>query len=156
MKKQFTVKWVIRNFESLSPAELYAILQLRNDVFVVEQNCIFQDADNKDQQCIHVMGWNDAQLLAYSRIADPGVMYEEAGIGRVVTARSVRRQGLGKELIITTLEEIARIHGRVPVKLGAQLYLKNFYSVFGFQPEGEIYLEDGIEHIRMSRAAPIS
>ncbi|HSU27980.1 MAG TPA: GNAT family N-acetyltransferase [Chitinophagaceae bacterium] len=141
--------WVLKKFDDLDARELYAILQLRHEVFVVEQNCVFQDADDKDFSCLHLMAWQDGKLVAYSRIAPPGKIYAEASIGRVVTSPALRKKGLGKELMELSLKEIEKRYGPVPVKLGAQLYLKKFYTDLGFLQAGPPYLEDGIEHIEM-------
>jgi ElaA protein len=143
------VTWICKKFYELTPEELYVILQLRNEVFVVEQNCVYQDLDNKDQVALHLIGWDEKKLVAYSRLIPPGVSYPEPSIGRVVTSPSARRKGLGKELMQQSIFEVKKLFGDGPVKLGAQLYLKNFYSSFGFMQTSEIYLEDGIPHIEM-------
>src|SRR6266540_4301244 len=138
------VNWLLKKFDDLTSQELYAILQLRNEVFVVEQNCVFQDAYNKDQLSYHLMGWNDEMLVAYSRIIPPGIVYEFPSIGRVVTSPHARRNGKGKNLMKESIEAVQKLFGNVTIKLGAQLYLKNFYESFGFIQTGDIYLEDGI------------
>lgn len=143
--------WILKKFEALTPFELYAILQLRNEVFVVEQNCVFQDADDKDQDCYHLMGMTGNKLVAYTRLVPPGVIYPEISIGRVVTSPAVRRHGAGRELMTTSIDTCYRLFGREPIRIGAQLYLKRFYESFGFQQVSEVYLEDGIEHIYMRK-----
>jgi len=143
------LKWIVKNFEDLTAHELYAIIRLRNEVFVVEQNCVFLDTDNIDLHCRHLMGWENNLLKAYTRLVPPGTMYKEPSIGRVVTSSSARRTGMGRQLMIESLNRLHTIYGKVPVRIGAQLYLKDFYASFGFQPYGEIYLEDGIKHIEM-------
>lgn len=143
------MNWVLKKFEELTPAELYAILQLRNEVFVVEQNCIFQDADNKDQPSFHLMGWDADRLVAYTRIVPPGIIYPEPSIGRVVTAPAARRKGLGKELMVETINQIEKLYRKIPIRIGAQRYLIPFYESFGFVIDGETYLEDGIPHVEM-------
>lgn len=143
------MNWACKKFDELSPYELYAILQLRNEVFVVEQNCIFQDADNKDQDSLHVMGWKDDLFVAYTRIVPAGIIYKEISIGRVVTSIKIRRSGIGKELMERSMDYIYKIFGNVPIKIGAQLYLKHFYEELSFTQSSDIYLEDGIEHIEM-------
>ena len=140
---------MIKKFDDLSPLELYKIMQLRNEVFVAEQNCVYQDADNKDQSSWHFMGWGDDKLIAYTRILPPGLVYAGASIGRVVTSPSARRGGIGRELMKKSIEQVKKLFGKIPVKIGAQLYLKKFYTSLGFQPTSEIYLEDNIEHIEM-------
>jgi ElaA protein len=142
-------KWKLIKFQELSPEELYLILQLRNDVFVVEQNCVFQDADGVDPGCLHLMGLVGQQLAAYTRLVPPGAMYQQASIGRVVTARTFRGTGIGRELMEKSIELVYKSIGVQPIKIGAQLYLKKFYSSLGFQQVSNVYLEDGIEHIYM-------
>jgi ElaA protein len=146
------VNWVLKKFDELAPQELYSILQLRNEVFVVEQNCVFQDADNRDQFSFHLMGWEGEKLIAYSRIIPPGMVYEFPSIGRVVTSPLARRNGVGKILMKESIKAIEKLFGNAAIKLGAQLYLKKFYESFGFIQCGEIYLEDGIQHIEMMRS----
>jgi ElaA protein len=146
------INWQSKKFDELRPYELYAILRLRNEVFVVEQNCVFQDADDKDQQSFHFMGWQEKDLVAYTRIVPPGLIYPEASIGRVVTSPSKRGNGLGKELMEQSLKQVIILFGPVTVKIGAQIYLKSFYTSFGFRQSSDIYMEDGIEHIAMIRS----
>lgn len=141
----------IKTFELLTPIELYLILQLRNEVFVVEQNCVFQDADNKDQESLHLMYWNNNELIAYCRLLPPGLAYNEMSIGRVVSSLKYRKTGAGKLLIAEAIQQIHHQFGSGPIRIGAQCYLIEFYASFGFIEEGEMYLEDGIEHIEMVR-----
>jgi ElaA protein len=147
-----SINWVKKKFEELSVAELYTILRLRAEVFVVEQNCAYLDTDNKDQYCHHLMGWKDDELIAYTRLVPPGVSYEYPSIGRVVTSPTARRGGFGRMLMEKSIEETISLYGETPIRIGAQLYLKDFYSSFGFITSSEIYLEDGIEHIEMTKA----
>jgi ElaA protein len=145
------ITWTVKKFDELSLEELYAILQLRSEVFVVEQNCVFQDMDNKDQSSYHLMGWESNRLLAYTRLIPPGAVYEFSAIGRVVTASLARGSGIGKLLMEKSIHELEQLFGEQPIKIGAQLYLKEFYHSFGFKQAGDIYIEDGIEHIEMIR-----
>ncbi len=147
------ITWYHKHFKELNTTELYQILQLRNEVFIVEQNCPFQDLDEKDLKCYHLMGFDtDAQkVMAYTRIVPAGVSYEEASIGRVVTSPLARKNGIGKELMQKSIELLEELYGGISIKIGAQLYLKKFYESFGFQQVEEVYLEDGIEHILMVR-----
>ena len=146
-------KWILKKFDDLTSYELYSILQLRNEVFVVEQNCIYQDADNKDQVSYHFTGWVNEKLIAYTRLLPEGVAYKDyVSIGRVVTSPSARGSGIGKELIQRSIEQTNTLFGDIPIKIGAQIYLKIFYSEFGFQQTSDVYLEDGIEHIEMIRS----
>lgn len=144
--------WQCKKFSDLSVGELYDILQLRNEVFVVEQNCSYQDCDGKDFNSYHVTGWVEDKLIAYSRILPPGLSYPDAAsIGRVVTSPLFRRQQIGKKLMIYSLKSLYQIFGKIKVTLSAQLYLKRFYESFHFLQSGESYLEDGIEHIPMEK-----
>jgi ElaA protein len=143
------IQWRCQHFNDLSQHELYAMLQLRSEVFVVEQNCVFLDMDDKDQHCWHVCGWHDEKLVAYTRLVPPGIAYNLASIGRVVTSPSVRRTGIGRSLMKFSIEKTLSLFGKNNIKIGAQLYLKNFYETFGFRQSGDVYLEDGIEHIEM-------
>jgi ElaA protein len=145
------IQWLLKKFEELTPYQLYEILQLRNEVFVVEQNCVFQDADDKDQNAYHLMGFVDDKLIAYTRLLPPGKMYQQASIGRVVTSPSVRKSGVGKELMKQSIDMVYHLFGRQPVRIGAQLYLKKFYESLGFEQASDTYLEDGIEHIYMMK-----
>lgn len=143
------MNWILKKFEDLTPAELYEIMQLRNEVFVVEQNCVYQDADNKDQPSYHLMGRGGDKLIAYTRIIPPGIAYAEPSIGRVVTSPSVRRTGAGRELMLRSIELVHELFGKQPLRIGAQLYLRDFYASLGFLQTSDIYLEDGIEHVEM-------
>ena len=145
------LNWTCRKFSGLTPDELYAILRLRSEVFVVEQNCVFLDMDNKDVYCDHLCGWEEGSLFGYSRIVPCGISYVETSIGRIVSSPAVRGRGVGRELMVQSIETLYRLHGRVPIRIGAQYYLRRFYESFGFVQKGEIYLEDGIEHIEMLR-----
>lgn len=144
-----TTDWILKKFVELTPHELYAIIKLRNEVFVVEQNCVFQDADDKDQPSYHLMGMNKDKIVAYSRIVPPGIAYKEPSIGRVVSSPSLRSTGMGKELMTQSIESLYKLFGNTPIKIGAQVYLLKFYASHGFTSTGDIYLEDGIEHITM-------
>jgi ElaA protein len=143
------INWVLKKFTELTPEELYIILQLRSEVFVVEQNCVFQDMDNKDQACYHLMGYENDKLIATTRLVPSGVIYNIPSIGRVVTSLSARGNGIGRLLMEKSIEETYHLFGKLPIKIGAQLYLLKFYTSLGFIQTGEVYLEDGIEHIEM-------
>lgn len=145
------LNWSYKNFNELLPEELYAILQLRNEVFVVEQNCVFQDADDKDQPSLHLMGWREHKLVAYTRIVPPGLSYKEPSIGRVVTSAQERGKGTGHELMMVSINKVHELYGVGNIKIGAQLYLKKFYESHGFVQTGDVYLEDGIDHIEMTK-----
>ena len=140
-------------FYELSLDELYALMALRQEVFVVEQDCPYLDADGKDQNAWHMMGFDkNEKLIACARIASRGVFYENyASIGRIVSAPSVRGKGVGKKLIYACLEEVEKLFQKQPIKISAQCYLIRFYESFGFETTGEEYLEDNIPHIAMIR-----
>lgn len=142
--------WNLKPFEELSPTELYELLQLRSEVFVIEQQCIYPDMDNKDQKCLHLIGRNaEKVLVAYSRIVPPGVSYAEPSIGRVLTASSVRRLNHGKELLEQSIAATQKRYPQQAIRIGAQTYLIRFYHSFGFREVGDVYDEDGIDHIEM-------
>jgi ElaA protein len=147
------INWSFKSFDQLTTEELYAVLRLRSEVFVVEQNCVFLDMDNKDRHCFHLMGWRGSLLAAYSRIVPAGISYEEISIGRIVTSPASRLGGAGRELLAKSIDHVYNLYGRSDIRIGAQYYLKNFYTSFGFVQKGEIYLEDGIEHIEMLLSA---
>jgi ElaA protein len=144
--------WTLKKFDDLTPHELYAILRLRTEVFVVEQNCVFQDMDNKDQYCHHLMGWIDGRLVACSRLVPAGISYEYPSIGRVVSSPAERGRSIGKALMQQSIKEMIHLYGETPIRIGAQLYLKKFYESFGFRQSGDVYDEDGIDHIQMTRS----
>ena len=144
------MNWICKKFDELTPHELYAILQLRNIVFAVEQNCIYPDMDDKDQNCYHLMGWLDNKLVAYTRLVPKGISYPDyPAIGRVVTSPVIRRTGGGKELMQLSIQKCYELFGNTTIKIGAQLYLKKFYESLGFVQSGGVYDEDGIDHIEM-------
>jgi ElaA protein len=124
-------------------------MQLRMEVFVVEQQCVYQDADNKDPACHHLMCWEGKKLLAYTRLVPPGISYRESSIGRVVSSPSVRGTGIGKILMQKSIGLLKSLYPTHSIKIGAQLYLKKFYESFSFAQTSEPYLEDGIPHIEM-------
>jgi ElaA protein len=145
---------VCKPFAQLTPAELYDLLRLRSEVFVVEQQCVFLDMDNKDQQCHHLLLYQQGRLAAVARLLPAGLYYAETSIGRIVASPVVRGTGLGKELVSAAIAACYELFGAGPIKIGAQLYAKGFYETFGFVPVGEVYDEDGIDHIHMLKASP--
>lgn len=142
--------WHWHRFAELPPALLYDALRLRSEVFVVEQDCVFQDMDGLDQAAEHLCGTDrGGALLAYARLLPPGLKYAEPSLGRVVTALAVRRQGLGRLLMHQALDGCrSRFPGR-SIRIGAQRRLQSFYADFGFATVSAPYLEDGIWHIEM-------
>lgn len=139
----------LKAFNELSTAELYSLLQLRSKVFVVEQDCVYQDIDGKDQKALHVLGYHKGDLVAYTRIFKPGDYFEFASIGRVVVAKSKRDKQFGKLIMEASIKAIEDCFNLQKIKISAQVYLKNFYMDLGFNPVGKEYLEDNIPHITM-------
>ncbi len=146
------IDWSLKKFDTLSVLEMYEILKLRSEVFVVEQNCVFLDMDDKDQFAQHLQGRINGQLVAVVRILPPGLAYDEPSIGRVVSSPAYRKKGVGIELMKKAIEETISLHGQIKIKIGAQLYLKKFYESFGFIQCSETYMEDDIPHIKMIRS----
>ena len=150
-----TLHFVCKHFDDLHLRELYAAIVLRQEVFVVEQNCPYLDADGiRDFEAHHLFCYDEAQqLVAYTRLIPEGISYEGyTSIGRVINASSVRGTGIGKKLMEKSIEEIRRLFGdQYPIKIGAQQYLEKFYGSLGFAQSGEGYLEDDIPHIPMVR-----
>lgn len=141
--------WVYKKFEELTATELYAMLQLRSEVFVVEQNCVYLDIDNKDKKSSHLMAWHGDDLAAYTRLVPPGVSFAEASIGRVVTSPRYRGTGIGITLMQKSIELCLQTYAVMQIRIGAQLYLQKFYTGLGFEQCSEPYDEDGIPHIEM-------
>ncbi|MGV8945843.1 MAG: GNAT family N-acetyltransferase [Lutibacter sp.] len=140
---------LIKSFEELSTKELYAILQLRAEVFVVEQNCVYQDIDGKDKKALHVIGFKNDKIIAYTRIFNAGDYFEKASIGRVVVAKNKRKYGYGHVIFEHSVEAVKEYFKETSIKISAQLYLKNFYESHEFFQVGDGYLEDDIPHIAM-------
>ena len=143
------ITWSCKPFKDLTNEELYEIFHLRIEVFVIEQNCPYQDADGKDLKSFHVQGKQNGKLIAYTRIVPPGVSYMEPSIGRVITSKEARGTGAGKILMTKSIEYLKKEFGNTPIRIGAQAYLQKFYEGFGFVKEGDGYLEDGIPHFIM-------
>ncbi len=143
-------KAFVKKLSDLSPDELYGILQARNEVFVVEQQCVYQDADGYDREALHVVLPYEEGIGAYCRILPPGIKYTEWSIGRVLTAGAARGKKLGHLLMTTALDTIAA-HGGGGIRISAQAYLQRFYESHGFVRIGDEYLEDNIPHIEMLR-----
>lgn len=143
------LKVYIKSFSELTTNELYAILQLRSEVFVVEQNCVYQDIDYKDQKALHVIGIKNDKVVAYTRIFKSGDYFSKASIGRVVVEKNERKYGYGHVIIKDSIKAIENNFKETSIKISAQTYLKKFYESHGFQKVGEEYLEDGIPHIGM-------
>ena len=144
------MRWYDRSFAELTTAELYAIIALRERVFVIEQNCPFLECDGVDQMSRHIWA-DDGEIRAYLRVVPAGARYDEVSIGRVLTAPSARSMGLGKELMARGFEAVRVHHGNVAIRIGAQAYLERFYAELGFRRISDNYDEDGIPHLYMLR-----
>ena len=144
-----TIKWKIKRFEALSLEELYGILQLRSEVFVVEQNCVYQDIDFKDQKAVHLIGEYEGKTVAYARLFKPNDYFEKASIGRVIVKPDYRHLKLGHELMREAIQAVMASFGESQITISAQLYLQRFYESHGFVVTSEVYLEDDIPHIEM-------
>ncbi|ESU22049.1 putative acyltransferase [Flavobacterium cauense R2A-7] len=145
-------KFEIKPFKALSLSELYQILQLRSEVFVVEQKCVYQDIDGKDEKALHLLGVYDGVLVAYARLFQPGDYFEFASIGRVIVKQEYRDKKWGHDLIREAIKGISEQFGTSEITISAQLYLQRFYENHGFIQTSEMYLEDDIPHIEMKKA----
>lgn len=143
------LEWSLKSFKQLSVSELYDILNLRSEVFVVEQNAAYLDPDNKDQKALHLFAYNQTELIAHCRLFKRGDYFEEASIGRVVVARKYRKYGIGHQLLNKGISAVNDNYGEQVITISAQLYLQHFYETHGFLKVSEVYEEDGIPHIRM-------
>lgn len=147
-----TTIWQCKPFAELTTIELYEVLKLRTEVFIIEQNCFYQDCDGKDETSWHLMGIDNGILCAYARLLPPGLSYETPSIGRVVTSPQCRGKGYGKQLMEVAVQNIRQLFGETDLTISAQVYLEKFYASFDFTSTGAIYLEDNIEHIKMKRS----
>ncbi len=143
------MKISIKKFQELTTSELYELLQLRSEVFVVEQNCVYQDIDGKDAKALHVLGKKEGKTIAYTRLFNSGEYFDTPSIGRVVVKKSERMYGYGHDLMKASIKAILDNYNETTITISAQTYLQKFYKSHGFEQVGEAYLEDGIPHIRM-------
>lgn len=146
------LEWKTKRFETLSSLELYELLKLRSEVFVVEQNCVYLDIDGKDEKALHLLGTFEGKIVAYARLFKPKDYFTEASIGRVVTHPNFRERKIGHILMQEAVESIRIYFGESKITISAQLYLKKFYESHGFIQTSEMYLEDDIPHIEMKRS----
>ena len=144
-------KWKIKPFEALSVVELYSVLQLRSEVFVVEQNCVYQDIDGKDAKALHLFGEYEDEIVAYARLFKPNDYFENASIGRVVVSQNHRDKKWGYDLMQQAIKAIQENYNETKITISAQLYLQKFYESLGFVKTSDVYLEDDIEHIEMRK-----
>lgn len=147
-----TMKINTKNFQDLTTLELYNILQLRSQVFVVEQDCVYQDIDGKDQKALHILGYKNEKLIAYTRVFKPNDYFKEASIGRVVVQENERQHNYGYDIMKASVEAIKTHYNKTTIRISAQTYLKQFYNNLDFFEVGETYLEDGIPHINMIKS----
>jgi len=143
------IRWHFAPFAKLTPRQVHDLYRLRVEVFVVEQNCVFQDVDGVDPDCFHLLGYSGDDLVAYARLLPAGVKFDEPSIGRVITAPSIRRKGMGRVLMAEAMKRAQELWPRQPIRIGAQARLERFYNEFGFTKSSEPYDEDGILHIEM-------
>lgn len=144
------MNWTIQRIEEIDVKTLYNIIALRVEVFIIEQNCFYQELDYKDFHAMHIYATDDhEQVVAYLRVLDAGVSYDEVSIGRVVVSPKFRGQNLGRELMLKGINHIKTQFGDVPIRISAQAYLIDFYKSLGFESVSEIYLEDDIPHVEM-------
>ena len=144
------VKYTHHKFKELSAQQVYNILKLRSEVFVVEQNCIYQDLDDKDLKAVHVLVKEKEKLIGYSRILQKGLSYQKySSIGRVVVSKEKRKKSIGIKLMEFSIKTCKGLHPNEGIKISAQTYLKKFYNKQGFIQKGENYMEDGIPHCAM-------
>ena len=139
----------IKTFQELTTKELYDLIQLRVDVFCVEQNCVYQDLDGKDEKAIHIIGKKNNKIIAYTRVFKPGDYFKESSIGRVVVRKDERQHKYGYDIMKASIQAVKEYFNETTIKLSAQTYLRKFYNNLGFKEIGEEYLEDGIPHIAM-------
>jgi ElaA protein len=149
------MRWTLSAFDSLTPHALYALLQLRAQVFVVEQDCAFQDLDGTDPLAMHLQGYVGNVLVAYARCFAPGVKFAEASIGRIVTRDSLRGTGIGHLLVGRAMASVSELWGCQAIRIGAQAWLARFYEGHGFHDAGVPYIEDGIDHLEMLWHPPV-
>ncbi|WOD45005.1 GNAT family N-acetyltransferase [Hwangdonia lutea] len=139
----------VKTFQELTTQELYDLLQLRSEVFVVEQDCVYQDIDGKDEKALHVLGFKNGKIIAYTRVFKPGYYFDEASIGRVLVAKNERQYKYGYAIMQASIKAIKNHYNETKIKISAQTYLSKFYTNLGFKAIGDEYLEDNIPHIAM-------
>ncbi len=146
------LKTKIKTFKELTTQELYDVLQIRAEIFVVEQDCVYQDLDGKDQKALHILGYKSGKMVAYTRVFKPGDYFKEASIGRVVVKENERQHKYGYAIMKASIEAIKNHYNETAIRISAQTYLRRFYSNLEFKEVGEEYLEDGIPHIHMIKS----
>ncbi|MGL4570582.1 MAG: GNAT family N-acetyltransferase [Clostridium sp.] len=143
------MNWIIKTFNELTSEELYKILQLRNEVFILEQECPYQDLDSKDQSSYHLFLKDNDEIIAYLRIIEKGISYDQTSIGRVIVKKDYRGKNIARDMLLTSIGFIEDTLHECEIKIQAQAYLENFYSSLGFKKISDVYLEDNIPHLDM-------
>ncbi len=142
--------WKTAHFDDLTTRELYTLMRLRQEIFVLEQNCVYQDLDGLDLDAVHILCWEEGELLAYLRALQPGASYPQSSIGRIVVSPAARGRNLGRELVKRGITYNLKTWPNSDIRIGAQAYLEKFYTELGFITDSQPYMEDGIEHIYMN------
>lgn len=143
------MNWKIKRFQELTKEELYEIIKTRNEVFVIEQQCFYQECDGKDKNAYHLFAEENSKMIAYLRILEKGASYDEISIGRVLVCKDYRKKGLAKNMMLKAIEFIENELKEKSIRISAQEYLINFYKSLGFEKVSDVYLEDGIPHLEM-------
>ena len=143
------MEWKIKKFNQLSTLELYDILKAREEIFIIEQECLYDDIDSKDLDAVHIFSMEEGQVVCYLRILGKGVRFDEVSIGRVMTRPAYRRKGYGEQIMKRAIQYIEEIMEEGEIRISAQTYLKNFYENVGFKVVSDVYLEDGLDHYEM-------
>jgi ElaA protein len=143
------LNWQIKKFNELTADEIYKILKSRNEVFIVEQNCAFQDCDDKDENSYHLLIEDDEFLAGYLRILEKGVSYNEISIGRVLVAKEYRKNGIARDMMLKAIDYIHNSLNEISIRISAQSYLVDFYKSIGFEEVSDIYYDDNIPHVEM-------
>ena len=146
------IEWRWTDLDEFTPRQLYALAAARIEVFVVEQNCVYQELDGLDLVARHLTGWSEGNVAAYLRVLGPDTRFAEPSIGRIITTRAFRGTGIGRTLVALGVEEAERLYPAQPVRISAQAHLQRFYGAFGFVTDSDEYLEDGIPHVEMLRS----
>jgi len=143
------MEWKIKKFNQLSTLELYDILKAREEIFIIEQECLYYDIDSKDLDAIHIFAMEEGQVACYLRILEKGARFDEVSIGRVITRPAYRRKGYGEQMMEKAIHYIEEVMGESEIRISAQTYLEKFYGNVGFEIVSDVYLEDGIDHCEM-------
>ena len=143
------MEWKIKKFNQLNTLELYDILKAREEIFIIEQECLYYDIDSKDLDAIHIFAMEEGQVACYLRILGRGTRYDEVSIGRVITRPAYRRKGYGEQMMKRAIQYVEEVMGESEIRISAQTYLEKFYGNVGFEVVSDVYLEDGMDHFEM-------